>query len=528
MDYSRKQSIIPPELKQNVDEILKTQLFGVNQYYAESNPRISTLMKDEINKTSVEFLSELKKRWNWHNHFYEDLLEPAINELLLSNIEEMSPSQLKILCDVYKTCCLVDEATLVMSGAIKKHLEKRLLKISTNSEDVNAEYGRNMLLTPPTASFFLQYQEDHLRYIVLLKTNIEEAKEYRRGLLKKYHINDEQIFEKRFKRDFQAKMNDSVEDLLSEISKYKISEVYKTEHLYFTLEHPERKAFCDIITYDNVDEKFISSQLIGISGFIVRKKILEYLNSSQKLINTGMIYEFPNETIFHALDKLLEEKNLYLEKKIIPYKQHGMTCAISCMLMILKKYDIIPQATKRYEDKYFLCYHSYYLDGVPFAALAWHFAKNGLQTEIIHSEKEIFKNSRETISPKIFNLAMKEYYEFLRNAECKGAKINNGNDITIDLLKKKLKEDSLIILAGQMGNIFHALLLAGYTQKGFVIYDPLYGNRQIKSFSETFKFMNTDIGKWCVVVSQKKVNLEKLLYSLQFYDDEAKKMLKIR
>lgn len=53
-------------------------------------------------------------------------------------------------------------------------------------------------------------------------------------------------------------------ELLEDIKYYKTPEYYKTQHFYFTLEHPDRKAVRDIIIYDNLDEKLIASNLIGI------------------------------------------------------------------------------------------------------------------------------------------------------------------------------------------------------------------------------------------------------------------------
>ena len=55
--------------------------------------------------------------------------------------------------------------------------------------------------------------------------------------------------------------------MLKKIKHYIISDDYKIRHAYFTLEHPDRKAFRDIIIYDNLDEKLIFSNLIGISVF---------------------------------------------------------------------------------------------------------------------------------------------------------------------------------------------------------------------------------------------------------------------
>lgn len=72
-----KRKIIPKEMKLNIDAILEEQLFNANRYYAKLNADISKLARAEMVKLPTQFLAELKRRWTWHNHFYEDLLEPA-------------------------------------------------------------------------------------------------------------------------------------------------------------------------------------------------------------------------------------------------------------------------------------------------------------------------------------------------------------------------------------------------------------------------------------------------------------------
>lgn len=527
MVNSIKSKIIPESMKENIDDILEQQLFNANRYYAESNPNISKLMQYEANKSSIEFLSELRQRWNWHNIFYEDLAEKAYLELIKINIMELTPKEIEDLKKIYKTCCLIDEATLVTSGAIKKHLEKQLCNISLECEGVDYEDAIFMLLTPPVNSFFSQYQIDHLSYIILLKSDLEKAKKYRKYLLKQYHANDEKIFESRFNKKFLSKLNCSIEELYNDISSYKISDEYKTKHFYFTLEHSDRKAYRDIITYDNVDEKFISCQLIGISGFLIRKQILKYLDESKMLSNNGYIYEFSNSEIIEGLNKLLEERKRSMQKNIKPYRQGDDTCAIACMLMALEYYKIIPKANRMYEKKYYKSYRSYYLDGTPFSALAWHFAKNGLETELIHSEEEIFKNTQNMISNNIFEKSMEEYKRFLTSAESKGAKIKNGIDINCELLKRKLEEDKLVILAGQIGDYLHAILLCGYEGEKFVVCDPLVKSKQLKTYSEISSFMNTSIGKWCVTITEKKQNKDILMDNLDSYQNDAKAKLLI-
>lgn len=191
-----------------------------------------------------------------------------------------------------------------------------------------------------------------------------------------------------------------------------------------------------------------------------------------------------------------------VEKKVIPYKQKGMTCAIACMLMVLEYYKIIPKVTSYYEKKYFNLYRSYYMDGTPFSALAWHFVKNGLNTEILHSEKRIFNNYKKILPDDIFCKSMEEYKGFLFKAQEKGAKVINGINIDCNLLKKKLEDDNLIILAGKNDGYLHAILLCGYENNNFVVCDPLYNQKQIRTFDEINSFMYTDIGKWCVVVNR--------------------------
>lgn len=185
-------------------------------------------------------------------------------------------------------------------------------------------------------------------------------------------------------------------------------------------------------------------------------------------------------------------------KDIKPYKQHGMTCAIACMLMVLEYYKIIPKASYQYEQKYFKSYHSKYTLGTPFSALAWHFSKNGLKTELIHSEKDIFINNM--YDTDTFNNLMEEYKSYMNDAINKGCIVKNGINIDVNLLKQNLYNNKLIILAGQIDGVLHAILLIGYENDKFIVCDPLYKQKQIMTLDEINNFMNTSIGKWCIVI----------------------------
>lgn len=103
-----------------------------------------------------------------------------------------------------------------------------------------------------------------------------------------------------------------------------------------------------------------------------------------------------------------------MKKDIKPYKQSGNTCAIACMLIVLEYYNKISKADWYYERKYYKCYHSRYMNGTPFSALAYHFAKNNLNTEILHSDINIFNNSNKLLTAEIFQKSMEEYKKYLR------------------------------------------------------------------------------------------------------------------
>ena len=107
-----KSKIIPEEWKENIDEIMERQLFNANRYYAESNPNISKLMSKELHNSPQIFLKNLIDRWNWHNSYYELLLEPAYSSLITNSHIELSPKEIKDLIQVYITSCLVDEALI--------------------------------------------------------------------------------------------------------------------------------------------------------------------------------------------------------------------------------------------------------------------------------------------------------------------------------------------------------------------------------------------------------------------------------
>ena len=200
-----------------------------------------------------------------------------------------------------------------------------------------------------------------------------------------------------------------------------------------------------------------------------------------------------------------------MDKDVRPYKQRGDTCAIVCMMMVLEYYKIIPKANWYDERRLYRLYGSKYMDGTPFSALAFYMSKNGLETTICHESQELFKNDHGVINQDDFKFAMDEYKKYLKYAKNNGTKIVNGMNITVDVLKQKLQNGDLVILAGEVLGAYHAILLTGYNQNSFKICDPLYKTKQSRTFDEIEEFMNTSIGKWFISVNDKTKAKENLI-----------------
>lgn len=189
-----------------------------------------------------------------------------------------------------------------------------------------------------------------------------------------------------------------------------------------------------------------------------------------------------------------------IEFHIKPYKQHRNNCAIACMLMILEYYQIISKANYFYEKEYEKRYHSRYMDGTPFSAIAYHLSKNHLKVKLIHSEQAYFTNQTHFLPASAFQNTMQEYQSYFNGIIEKNGKVLTGIDMTISFLKEQLTSGYLIMLAGMKGNILHAILICGYELDKFTVCDPLCKKQQFLTCEEIEKFMDTPIGKWCIVV----------------------------
>lgn len=78
----------------------------------------------------------------------------------------------------------VDEATLITSGTIKRVLDERLpYVLDIVNSFSNSDRNEFMLLTPATESFYVQYQSDHLSYILLCRIDKKVAERFKNMIM---------------------------------------------------------------------------------------------------------------------------------------------------------------------------------------------------------------------------------------------------------------------------------------------------------------------------------------------------------
>lgn len=518
-NYDIKRKIIPDEWKENIDDILEEQLFNANRYYAENMPNFREKVTEVSNLDSAKFLELLKSRWNWHNKFYEEILEPAVEKYINMNTNEFSLKDIQELKQIYKTMCKVDQATLIASAAIKKNLKQNIGNVT---KGIRSEEEKFMLLTPPTETFFATYYIDHMKYIMeLKKNNIEEANNIKKELLRKYHINDEKIFNGRMQK-FYKYLDMSEEQIKQEIKTSKISNEYKVKHFYFTLEHPERKAFRDLLLFDNLDEKYIAKSLVGISGFVLRKKILQILKEEKIINNDKYIYQYNDSQIETFLNQLYDKRKQYMCKDIKLYRQHGPTCAIASSMMLMNYYGVMDKCNRLVERELYRKYKSKLIDGAHFSGIARYLQKKGINVELLHSESQYFSNNKGYIPNMEYKYILNEYKSFIENSDVKT--FCNVN-INPDFIHKALENGKIIMLAGNSGKELHSILVCGYNNNQFFVCDPLMKEKKLISCEELKKYMDTPIGKWCIVSEKQNEKVDRLLEACPKFQMQADEIL---
>ena len=166
--------------------------------------------------------------------------------------------------------------------------------------------------------------------------------------------------------------------------------------------------------------------------------------------------------------------------------------------------------------------------GTPFSTIAEYLSKKDFDIEVIHSDKNLFHNDNSYLDNGTFIIGMNEYKQHLDKAIKNGVELTTDCEISADLIREKLKNNNMVMLAGHCGYYLHAELVCGYDNDNFIVFDPLKGCKKKMSEEELIRYSKTPIGEWCLSIKRKTPNKEKLLSSLQKFDDESVKKLKLK
>lgn len=519
-----KNCIIPEEWKDDLDSTLKEELVSANRYFARENPNLKKWIKKKSQLSPEKFFSELKRRWEWHHEFYEELLEPALPLLLEENIFSLSPRQIKLIREAYLVGSLVDQATIIFSGGIKKHLENWIpsfvKKYSLKEEELDLLLGLS-----PIETYDSQYLADHLEYLAMRKRKDKNVESKRDFLIEEYHAGIPEIFEMRFSqnrlKDYQER---TISQLQEDIKKLKSGKEKRDKVIYIILERPDLKAVRKIIKYDTNEERKIMRELIGISGFVLRKKVLKYLVESKILPTMNDIYYYSDEVVSNGLKKLLRYREEVLNKQVKPLQQNGLVCSATCLTMAAKYFNLLKGKKREFEEKVAYRSQSNYIEGQHYSGVAKQALEIGLEVVLVHSSPNLFKNEKESISSEMFKKLMREYNNYLENIkENPQFQLKIDRDLSSATVKKYLQEGYLVILAGMHASksFLHSLLFKGYNSRGYLFIDPLYGREKVMTGDRVDSFMRTDIGKWLLAVRPKWTNLEKLEKEISTFKRKA-------
>jgi len=512
-----KREIIPEEWKADIDEIIARELHGANRAFAQLNEKVVHGIDIESKKQPDSFYRDLIERWGWHDVFYENLLEPAVGLIIEKKHTELAPLQVEAISECYKTASLVDQATLIVSAASKKNVENW---IDGEGATLMSPEERQLLLTIPHESFWIQYHVDHLDYILAKKGKSPNLETIEKNLLEKYHANDELIFSGRMKKfkEYDEMDQEAIERVKESML---MDDDHKIRHRYLTLERPRLKSIRDILEFDNIEEYAILKKLVGISGFVLRKKVLEYLSDAKILKKANSIYEFPDQVIIDGLTKLLGYRNELLIKNVVPFRQSTReTCSVACFMMAMhyfKKMDLYHEIEKAEYDKF----KSNIIPGSHLSGIAAEAGKAGLESVLMHTEPDLFKNEG-MFNSEVFSRLMEEYRAHLTEAERWGTQVLSDVTITTDTIKQYLQNNYLVLVSGKLGqSSLHTILATGYNAEGLIVCDPLKGNSKVERKEYIDYFMKTPIGSWVLAIRKDNSNLSKLLEKLSDFNAKA-------
>jgi hypothetical protein len=510
-----KADIIPEEWKPTIDSLLQHELFAANRSFAALHPALTRQVQAQAQKPPEQFNRELEERWEWHDMFYEQLLEPALHALINGLSSAVSPQRAGHLRAVYATMDSVDMATLPVSASIKKHAENWADTLAKKFRLSPQDQLR--LISIPQEPFYMYYERDHVAYALALVQQAQDAQQQRAALLEKYHASDEAIFAGRWKR-FEHYLSRTAEELETEVAARAFAREDKVSHFYFTLGKPSLQALTRTLVFDNCQEYDKMYGLVGISGFVLRKRVLEWLHEEGLPPATNNIYEAPRDTVLEQLRVLEDRRKHTMNKPVQTYTQTDLTCG-ACCIMMAEHYFGLGELSRANEHAIHAQTTPKHYPGNHFSALALHAGKRGLETVLLHEEKTMFKRPP-SFSKSLFDELVAEYSGYIEAAGAR-LRVENGVPVTPAVIRELLAQDYLVLAAGMAGTVMHTVLATGYTGNAFIVNDPLSGQREAWSSQRMEQYLQTPVGRWLLAVRADQSAAHALLSHLGQYDAEA-------
>ena len=268
--------------------------------------------------------------------------------------------------------------------------------------------------------------------------------------------------------------------------------------------------------------------MIGISGFVFRKRVLKYLSETDVLPNEGKIYEFSDDEMLNAFASLQKKQKINMHKHMeqILIRPSG-SCSSAALCMALQHFGFqgVDEAllAEMHERA-----RAQGQKGELFSKLAIEARTYGLDTSLVHSEENLFSNDSQMLPPEAFATLVEEYQIALNEAIALGAESIQGTPVSTETLRKYLNDGYVILLAGQrQDGSLHTVLVNGYDEDLLLYHDPdkpdITKETQV---GELEKFSKTSVGSWMMAVRKDKRLVDRLVTCLEEYNEQARKYLK--
>lgn len=503
-------SYLTAEEKGGIDNALKNEIRpGIDALIAHSQ-EIRQAVTEVVtsNPTPRQFYLELTERWDRHNQFAR-VIDGALRYFWLKR-DSFSPpvEDLEILGSLYRIAYRIDFEKSTYSAAIKPALVKF-------SEQITRRYNLNTqeqttLWTLQREPLWVAFLADHLKYLVNAKSGeviYPEATET--ALIRKYHLDDRDIFQQRLKENFGRYQDDSVEEMEEKLrtllSRKKGNFVRK---IYLGLERKDIQYFEKILQYDHLDEMVFAIQLRGIPDYLLRKFIIRLLIKRGLLDRSDNVFEYSHQEIINGIQSVREKAKRGYKLPLEPYYQTTpYTCGASCLAIVLNHFRgttlSLQQEMALWEKIVTPGYKNNLLSGSAIQAL-----EHDLSAVLYHSEAELFKYHPSLNKDDYENL-VRGYKTFVNRGLEKGLVLRISK-LDSEVIRKELEKGSLIILITTLAGVLHAVIVRGYKNNSFYLFDPISGFRK-EHFTETERKLETPFGSWMLAINDRPVNFHNQL-----------------